>query len=379
MSADSSPGSGPRTTTTPAPTVRRRPLARLIILGVVAGGIFLWGANWARTTLLYVHETDARIVADMITVASRVDGLILTRPIEEGDRVKAGQVVAVVDSNLARLRLAELEAEMVSADAALDRLDAEVALADRATASRVTSSESRLAEARAGREATGQEFRFAESEFQRSQALQGGAAITASRVDRTRADYLKQQQEMARSSAQVKTAEGLLAEARAERQRLDVLNSERATLVAKRQELLARMDSQRAEIDRRQVMSPVDGVVSRTFVGAGEYASAGQRVALIHDPQKIWIEARFRETDIRRLAVGKPVHVTVDAYPDEKFDGKIERIGHAATSEFALLPTPNPTGNFTKVTQRLPVRIAIEQREGRLRPGMMVEVYVDLR
>ncbi len=378
MSADSSPGSSPRTTN-PAPTVRRRPLARLIILGVVAGGIFLWGANWARTTLLYVHETDARIVADMITVASRVDGLILTRPIEEGDRVKAGQVVAVVDSNLARLKLAELEAEMVSADAALDRLDSEVALADRATATRVTSSESRLAEARAGREATGQEFRFAESEFQRSQALQGGAAITASRVDRTRADYLKQQQEMARSSAQVKTAEGLLAEARAERQRLDVLNSERATLVAKRQELLARMDSQRAEIDRRQVMSPVDGVVSRTFVGAGEYASAGQRVALIHDPQKIWIEARFRETDIRRLAVGKPVHVTVDAYPDEKFDGKIERIGHAATSEFALLPTPNPTGNFTKVTQRLPVRIAIQQREGRLRPGMMVEVYVDLR
>lgn len=380
MSADSSPGPGPRTTTPPAPqSARRRPLARLIILAVVAGGIFLWGANWARTTLLYVHETDARIVADMITVASRVDGLILSRPIEEGDRVQSGRVIAVVDANLARLKLAELEAEMVSADTALDRVDSEIALADRATATRVASSESRLAEARAGREATGQEFRFAESEFQRSQALQGGAAITASRVDRTRADYLKQQQEMARSTAQVKTAEGQLAEARAERQRLEVLKSERATLVAKRQEILARIDSQRAEIDRRQVMSPIDGVVSRTFVSAGEYASAGQRVALMHDPQKVWIEARFRETDIRRLSVGQVVHVTVDAYPDDKFDGKIERIGHAATSEFALLPTPNPTGNFTKVTQRLPVRIAIQQRDGRLRPGMMVEVYVDLR
>ncbi|MBL8690095.1 MAG: HlyD family secretion protein [Rhodospirillaceae bacterium] len=383
MSADSSPGSGPRTTNPAppisAPSARRRPFARLVILAVVAGGIFLWAANWARTTLLYVHETDARIVADMITVASRVDGLILSRPIEEGDRVTSGQIIAVVDANLARLKLAELEAEMVSADTALDRIDSEIALADRATATRVASSESRLAEARAGREATGQEFRFAESEFQRSQALQGGAAITASRVDRTRADYLKQQQEMARSSAQVKTAEGQLAEARAERQRIEVLKSERATLVAKRQEILARIDSQKAEIDRRQVVSPIDGVVSRTFVGAGEYASAGQRVALMHDPQKIWIEARFRETDIRRLSVGQVVHVTVDAYPDDKFDGKIERIGHAATSEFALLPTPNPTGNFTKVTQRLPVRIAIQQRDGRLRPGMMVEVYVDLR
>lgn len=383
MSADSSPGSGPRATNAAppisAPTARRRPLARLIILAIVAGGIFLWGANWARTTLLYVHETDARVVADMITVASRVDGLVLSRPVEEGDRVKAGQVVATVDSNLARLKLAEFEAEMVSADTALDRIDSEIALVDRSTATRVTSSESRLAEARAGREVAGQELRFAESEFQRTQALQGGAAITASRVDRTRADFLKQQQEMARTGAQVKTAEGQLAEAKADRQRLEVLKSERATLAAKRQEILARIDSQRAEIDRRQVMSPIDGVVSRTFVGAGEYASAGQRVALIHDPQKIWIEARFRETDIRRLSVGQPVHVTVDAYPDEKFEGKIERIGHAATSEFALLPTPNPTGNFTKVTQRLPVRIAIQQREGRLRPGMMVEVYVDLR
>lgn len=375
MNADSSPGADRRTTTGAG---RRRPLARLALLAVVAGGIFLWAANWARTTLLYVHETDARIVSDMITLASRVDGLVATRPIQEGDRVTAGQVVATIDSRQARLKLAELEAEMVSADAALDRIDAEIALVDRSTSTRITSTESRLVEARAAREAMGQEYRYAESEFQRSQALQGGAAITASRVDRTRADYLKQQQELARTAAQVKTAEAMLAEARADRQRLDVLRSDRATLMAKRQELLARMDSQRADIELRQVVSPVDGVVSRTFIAAGEYASAGQRIALLHDPQKIWIEARFRETDIRRLSVGQHAHVTIDAYPDETFEGKIERIGHAATSEFALLPTPNPTGNFTKVTQRLPVRIAIEQRDGRLRPGMMVEIYVDI-
>ncbi len=375
MNADSSPGLDRRMTTGAG---RRRPVARLALLVVVAGGIFLWAANWARTTLLYVHETDARIVADMITLASRVDGLVVTRPVQEGDRVTAGQVVATIDSRQARLKLAELEAEMVSAEAALDRIDSEIALVDRSTTTRIASTESRLVEARAAREAMGQEYRYAESEFQRSQALQGGAAITASRVDRTRADYLKQQQELARTTAQVRTAEAMLAEARAERQRLDVLRSDRATLMAKRQELLARMDSQRADIELRQVVSPVDGVVSRTFIAVGEYASAGQRLVLLHDPTKIWIEARFRETDIRRLSVGQHAHVTIDAYPDETFEGKIERIGHAATSEFALLPTPNPTGNFTKVTQRLPVRIAIEQRDGRLRPGMMVEVYVDI-
>ena len=375
MNADSSPGPDRRTILSAG---RRRPLARLALLAGVAGGIFLGAANWARTTLLYVHETDARIVSDMITLASRVDGLVATRPVQEGDRVTAGQVVATIDSRQARLKLAELEAEMVSAEAALDRVDSEIALVDKSTATRIASTESRLVEARAAREAMGQEYRYAESEFQRSQALQGGAAITASRVDRTRADYLKQQQELARTVAQVRTAEAMLAEARAERQRLEVLRADRATLAAKRQELLARMDSQRADIELRQVVSPVDGVISRTFIAAGEYASAGQRLLLLHDPTKIWIEARFRETDIRRLTVGQHVHITIDAYPDETFEGTIERIGHAATSEFALLPTPNPTGNFTKVTQRLPVRIAIQQRDGRLRPGMMVEAYVDI-
>jgi len=376
MNADSSPGLDRRTI---AGTGRRRPLARLVLLAVAAGGIFLWAANWARTTLLYVHETDARIVSDMITLASQTSGVVMTRPVTEGTRVKAGEVVATLDSRQARLKLMELEAELYSADAALGRLEAEILLVDRSTVSRLASTESRLVEAKAAREAAGQEYRFAEAEFQRTQALQGGAAISASRVDRTRADYLKQQQELARTTAQVKTAEAQLDEARADRQRVEVLRSERATLQAKRQEIVARMESQRADIDLRQVTSPIDGVISRTFVTAGEYASAGQRIVLLHDPENIWIEARFRETDIRRLAVGQPVHVTIDAYPDETFEGKIERIGHAATSEFALLPTPNPTGNFTKVTQRLPVRIAIKQREGRLRPGMMVEVYVDLK
>lgn len=376
MNADSPPGLDRRTT---AGAGRRRPLARLVLLAVVAGGIFLWAANWARTTLLYVHESDARIVSDMIMLASQSAGVVATRSVDEGARVKAGQVVATIDSRQAKLKLGELAAELESADAGLARLDAEIILVDRSTTSHIASAESRLVEARAARESAGQEYRFAESEFQRSQALQGGAAITASRVDRTRADYLKQQQELARTAAQVKTAEAMLGEAKVDRQRLEVLRSDRATLLAKRQEIVARMDSQRADIELRQVVSPVDGVVSRTFITAGEYASPGQRIVLLHDPANIWIEARFRETDIRRLSVGQTVHVTVDAYPDETFEGKIQRIGQAATSEFALLPTPNPTGNFTKVTQRLPVRIAIQQRDGRLRPGMMVEVYVDLK
>jgi len=99
----------------------------------------------------------------------------------------------------------------------------------------------------------------------------------------------------------------------------------------------------------------------------------------VHDPKKIWITANVKETDIRKVKLGQTTTVTVDAYPDREFKGRVIAIGNAATSEFALLPTPNPSGNFTKITQRLRVRVAIDQDQKLLRPGMMVEVFIDVR
>jgi len=99
---------------------------------------------------------------------------------------------------------------------------------------------------------------------------------------------------------------------------------------------------------------------------------------LIHNPAAVWVEANIKETDIRHLEPGMPVDVSIDAYPDRHFTGTIARIGQAATSEFALLPNPNPSGNFTKVTQRLPVRVALEPSDVALRPGMMAVVNIEI-
>ncbi len=99
----------------------------------------------------------------------------------------------------------------------------------------------------------------------------------------------------------------------------------------------------------------------------------------MHDPRKIWIEANIKETQIRELKAGQNVEVSVDAYPEMEFRGRVLTVGNATTSEFALLPSPNPSGNFTKITQRVAVRIAIEQKDGLLRPGMMVEINIDIR
>ena len=97
----------------------------------------------------------------------------------------------------------------------------------------------------------------------------------------------------------------------------------------------------------------------------------------LHDPAAIWVETNIRETDIGRLRVGQLVRVAVDAYPGEAFQGRVERIGHAANSQYALLTRLNESGTFTKVTQRLEVQIAVDGNDGRLRPGMMVDVLID--
>ena len=120
-------------------------------------------------------------------------------------------------------------------------------------------------------------------------------------------------------------------------------------------------------------------MIAKTFANKGEYVFAGQRLALFHDPDKIWIAANVKETDIADVELGQKADIVVDAYPERKFTATVYRIGRTATSKFALLPDPNPSGNFTKVTQRLPVRLLFDQKDVLLRPGMMVEVDIDIR
>jgi membrane fusion protein (multidrug efflux system) len=116
-----------------------------------------------------------------------------------------------------------------------------------------------------------------------------------------------------------------------------------------------------------------------TFVRKGEHVASGQRLAMFHDPKEIWVQANVKETDVGLLRPGMKVDVRIDAYPGRVFHGEIHRIGQAATSKFALLPDPNPSGNFTKITQRLPVRIKLEDKDLTLRPGMMAEVDIAVR
>ncbi len=158
-----------------------------------------------------------------------------------------------------------------------------------------------------------------------------------------------------------------------------MIDAQVAALAFQAPNLEAQLSQQAVDVEDRTIRSPVPAVIDRTFVQPGEYVQAGQRILMLHNPDEVWVEVNIKETQVGDIKLGQKVHVAVDAYPDERFDGRISLIGSATTARFALLPTPNPSGNFTKITQRVPVRVKLVDMPKPLSPGMMVEVDIDVR
>ncbi len=352
---------------------------RYLIIGlvVIVGGVFAFREVHQR--LIYVYEYDARIAGDMVTVSSRVAGWVTKLPVTEGQRINADQMLVKIDDRESRLLVKQLEAQRDAIKARRDRLVRQRSLVDVQTKSRVNTQLAAVNAADATVDALKPQLENARSNFAREKALFKKKVISRRQFDQTRTTMQQVDGEYRTSVAELEEARNRLREARADQQQLAVLDSEIEILVHEENELYAQIERQRLDRADRTIGSPVNGVVDRVFVEEGEYVTPGQRLLLVHDPKRVWIDANVKETDIRKVKIGQMADVTVDAFPDKKFSGKVIAIGNAATSEFALLPTPNPSGNFTKITQRLRVRVAIDQEQNLLRPGMMVEVFIDVR
>jgi len=358
---------------------QRRVRIRLaLIAAVVAVAAFVGGREvWHRVN--YVYAYDSRIDADMITVSSRVAGWVTALRITEGSTIATGDVLLAIDDRESRLRVAELEAQLGGMDAERERLVAERRLVDKQTRSLYSSELSQLQSAEVAVSSLEPQLTLAKREMKRAQSLFERKVFSRRQLDQAETAEQQIERQHRLAIADLQAARATLEKAQAERARLDVLDGDLAMLTHRKSEMMARIDHQKLDLADRTIKAPVTGVVDKTFVQIGEYVTPGQRLALVHDPSRIWIEANIKETEIRRLKIGQVVEVDVDAYPDTQFQGRVLSIGNATTSEFALLPSPNPSGNFTKITQRLPVRIAIDQQQGLLRPGMMVEVNIDVR
>ena len=346
------------------------------LLAVLAGA-----TAWVHRQFTTVFVDDARIAADMVALASRLPGWITELRVIGGDTVAGGAVLIRLDSREAELMLREIEARLAGLVARRAEIEARLAMVDRQTGSQEDAQRARLEAARAALPAAQAERIFAEGEFARAVQLLGTGSGTRQRQEQTRAQLETATQRVLAVAAEIRNVEAQLANAGAAREELTVLRRQLDAIEPQQRELAAQRDRVALEIRDRVILMPFDGVVGRVFVDEGEYVTPGQRLLLVHDPARVRVEANVKETDIRYFRPGTQVRLRVDAYPTRRFDGVVERVGAAATSEFALLPSPNPSGNFTKITQRLPVRIVMQPgtADGLLRPGMMVEVEAPAR
>jgi membrane fusion protein (multidrug efflux system) len=349
----------------------------VIFLGVTL--LLVWGGRWIYHRYTHVHTDDARIDGEVVTLSSRVAGWVTELNVIEGDMVKKGQVLAQVDARDSLLQREVLLAKLKSIESQMAVVRAQSGQVDEETLGKVQSDTNRLVAAEAEVANLEVQLKQARFDYQRARELTEQKWLSQQAMERAQTTLRQIEEQHRKALAEVAAARGTLSSASGSRKQLQVLEGQ--ILVLSRQADEIRAEVQRREIDiaDRTIVSPADGRVVMTFVRKDEHVAVGQRMMLFHDPNHIWVEANVKETDIGLLELGMKADIKVDAYRNQLFSGEVYRIGQAATSKFALLPDPNPSGNFTKITQRLPVRIRLEKVDPRLRPGMMVEVDIAVR
>ena len=352
---------------------------KLLAIFVVAALLLAWGGRWLYHRYTHVYTDDARIDGEVVTVSSRVSGWITELNVIEGDAVAKGQVLAEVDTRDSILQREVLLSKLRSIESQKAVVQAQSGQVDQETLGRLQSDTNRLVAAEAQVAALEVQLKQARDDYERARELTEQKWLSQQAMERARTGYQQMQENHRKAAAEVDAARGTLSAAGGSRKQLHVLESQLLVLSRQADEIRTEIRRQEIDIADRTIKSPSDGRVVMTFVRKGEHVTAGQRILMFHDPTHIWVEANVKETDVGLLQPGMKAHIRVDAYRDETFSGEVFRIGQAATSKFALLPDPNPSGNFTKITQRLPVRIRLDAVEPKLRPGMMVEVDIAVR
>ena len=344
----------------PAKSGRRRMIfGAVALIAIVAGSYF--GHEWWTTGRFMISTDDAYVGADAAVVAPRIAGYVATVGAVDNASVKAGDPLVYLDDSDQRMAITAAENQIASQQAALARIDKQIAAANTA----VDQASAAITSAEADRE-------LAIADLGRATQLNANQFASKQSVDQAKATNDK-------AAAAVTSATAGLASARAN---VDVLTAQRVEGERLLDQYRTALAQRKLDLDRTVIRAPFDGVIGNRAVEPGEYVSAGQRLLALVPLSKVYIDANFKETQLAGIRPGAVAHVSVDAADGEGFDGTVESIAPASGSVFSLLPTDNATGNFTKITQRVPVRIGIPASEiasGALRPGLSVTVEVDRR
>jgi membrane fusion protein (multidrug efflux system) len=296
----------------------------------------------------------------MVSVAPQIDGYVAEVLVTDNQSVAQGQVLARIDDADIRANLAKAEADARALEAAVRAVDDKSAL-----------EQAMIAQKAAGVQSARADSQFADAEMGRYGSLADQGWVSAQRVQTARAAATK-------ATASVAEAQATL---RAEQEAARSLGSARAQTLAEAQAARAEVDAAKIQLSRTEIRAPISGVVGARAVRPGQYARAGQSLMTVVPLTQTYIVANFKETQVARMRIGQPVEIRADAFGKEVIRGKVDSFSPATGSEFALIPVENAVGNFTKISQRLPVKIAVTRDSalgGGLRPGLSVKVKVDV-
>lgn len=337
---------------------KKKPILKFIIISVVvlAGGIFAYN----KISFALCHETtdNAQVETQIAPVLPRVSGYVKDIAVQDYDSVKTGQLVATIDDDELQVQLMQMEADYKAAEA--DILNAKAALNNAEVSLKVNKGNITLNQVKQQQ---------AQDDYARNQKLFADQAITKKQLEDSRYALEVANQQVTNSNSDLTAADSKLSVLRASIQKAE------ASLEIKK----AAIEQQKLKISYSKIYAPQSGKLGKKNVTAGQYIQAGSPLFSIVNDSTYWIVANFKETQIKKFHPGMPVEISLDAYPDLRISGSIESLSDATGAKFSLLPPDNASGNFVKVTQRVPVKIAIanlDKYKDVLRAGLSAEITI---
>ncbi|QQO34331.1 HlyD family secretion protein [Bradyrhizobium diazoefficiens] len=357
------PAPPPKPTQRPASSLWSRlaiPLFAVIVALAFVALATLRFDEWVGNAVVQTTN-DAYVRAELTRLASRVSGEVLTVAVTDFQRVKAGDLLIQIDPADYEAQVAQSEAAVAAAQAVLDNL-----------ANQIELQYATIAQAEASRLSAEALEVEAKQEQERQQSLTQTEAGTRQRLEQAVAG-------LAKAQADVRASRAVIA---AQQHQLEVLQGTKKQRAADLDATKATLASAKLKLGYTQITAPFDGVVGERQVQPGDYVNIGTNLINVVPLPKVYVIANYKETQLTHVAPGQPVEITVDSFPRERLRGRVERIAPATGAQVALLPPDNATGNFTKVVQRIPVRIQLDDNQpllARLVPGMSVVTRIDTK
>ncbi|MDR9758124.1 HlyD family secretion protein [Rhizobium redzepovicii] len=341
----------------------RRTFKRAVIAAALLAGVGFAGDFGYRywTVGRFIESTDdAYVKADYTTVAPKVAGYIRQVLVNDNDPVKSGQVLARIDDRDFQAALSQAKAAVKAAEAAVANIDAQIAL-----------QQSVIGQAKATIDASQASLDFAVSDAARSARLITSGAGTQSRAEQSQSARDQAAAAVERDRAALVAAEN----------KVPVLETQRQQAIAERDRAAAAAQQAELNLSYTDIVAAVDGTVGARSIRVGQYVTSGTQLMAVVPLHAVYVVANFKETQLTHVRPGQPVEIKIDSFPDMAIKGHVDSVSPASGLEFSLLPPDNATGNFTKIVQRIPVKIVIDDEalSGLLRSGMSVEPEIDTK